>query len=109
MSNQPIGIEYNDELPKLTKLLARVKRPGEFYSRGTLEVPMPRLEIEGVGTIAFPVIAPQAREIIQQSTLAPYGRGEATLVDTSVRNVWQIAPSHLSITGKTWAPTLFDF
>jgi hypothetical protein len=34
---------------------------------------------------------------------APYGRGEETIVDTSVRNVWQIAPGKVKIGGKSWA------
>ena len=34
---------------------------------------------------------------------APYGRGEETIVDTSIRNVWQIAPGKVKVGGKSWA------
>jgi hypothetical protein len=47
--------------------------------------PMLRLDVVGVGTISFPVPELQAREIIRLAERAPYGRGERTVVDTTVR------------------------
>jgi len=102
----PIEIDYNHELDTLAELLASVKRPGSFFASGSIETPMPRLEIEGVGTIAFPVLDSQAKEIVTQAKRAPYGRGEATLVDTRVRKVWQIAPDRIRLGGKGWKKTL---
>jgi hypothetical protein len=31
-----------------------------------------------------------------------YGRGERTILDTSVRRVWQIAAGKIRIAGKSW-------
>ena len=66
-----------------------VRRPGNFYVRGVLETPMPRLEIEGVGVISFPVPDSQIKDMVKHAERAPYGRGGETILDTSVRNAWQ--------------------
>jgi len=50
----PIEAPYNRDLNALEEALAAVERPGDFFVRGTLETPMPRVEIDGVGVIAFP-------------------------------------------------------
>src|SRR3990167_7564708 len=106
MPTASIQVDYNRDLHALAETLAAVKRPGDFYTSGSLEAPMPRLDIEGVGTVSFPVPAVQAREIIRRAVRAPYGRGKDTIVDTRVRKVWQLAPSTVRLGGKNWADTL---
>jgi hypothetical protein len=39
-------------------------------------------------------------------TVPPYGRGEATLVDTDVRRTWQIDADRVHIAGRHWEQTL---
>jgi hypothetical protein len=63
---------------------------------------MPRVEVKGAGTLSFPVPDVQIAAIVRQAERAPYGRGKKTIVDTSVRNVWQIAPGQVEIGGKSW-------
>ena len=70
-----IEVPYNRNLKALEDVLAAVRRPGDFFVGGTLETPMPRLEIHGVGVISFPIPASQIRAMIKQATRAPYGRG----------------------------------
>ncbi len=101
-----IEIEYNQELKALEAILSDVRRPGDFFIAGTIEIPMPRVEVEGVGTLSFPIPRPQIEAMVQHASQAPYGRGEETVVDTSVRNVWQIAPGAIKISGKSWAGNL---
>jgi len=91
----------------LEKVLSKVNRPGDFYAAGSLEAVMPRLEIQGVGVVSFPLPDAQAKDIIRRAEQAPYGRGELTLVDPAVRKVWQIAPGKLKLTGAAWAQTLY--
>ena len=98
-----IEVEYNRELKALEAILSGVKRPGDFFIAGTMEIPMPRVEVKGVGTLSFPIPGPQIEALVKHATQAPYGRGEETIVDTSVRNVWQIAPAAVIISGKSWA------
>ena len=78
-----IEVEYNRELKPLEAILSDVKRPGDFFIAGTMEIPMPRVEVKGVGTLSFPIPGPQIEALVQHATQAPYGRGEETIVDTS--------------------------
>lgn len=66
---------------------------------------MPRVEVEGVGLISFPVPEAQVHQFVQQATRAPYGRGEDTLHDESVRKTWQLPASQVRIGGKPWGRT----
>jgi hypothetical protein len=100
---QYIEIEYNQELKPLEAVLSGVKQPGDFFVCGVIEIPMPRVEVEGAGTLSFPVPDAQIASVVRRAERAPYGRGEETIVDTSVRNVWQIAPEKVKIGGKSWA------
>jgi len=97
-----IKVPYNRDLKTLEDVLAAVRRPGDFFVRGALETPMPRVEIEGVGVISFPIPHSQIQDIIKHAERAPYGRGGETILDTSVRNTWQLAPVNVRIGGKPW-------
>ena len=105
MSHFPVEIEYNLAMEPLEEILAEVERPGDFYGFGSLLAPLPRLEIDGVGTVAFPLSAAQAKELVRAAEQAPYGRGEETIVDTAVRNVWQVALGKIRLGGKGWEET----
>ncbi|MES2707237.1 MAG: 2OG-Fe(II) oxygenase [Verrucomicrobiota bacterium] len=102
MANQPMEIEYARGLESLEKALKAVVRPGSFAVAERMMTAMPRLTVEGVGTVSFPVPAAQAEQLVKAARLAPYGRGEETILDTSVRKVWQISPASVSLGGKGW-------
>lgn len=87
---------------KLADLLTHVRRPGDFYATGTLEMHPPRLEVSGIGPIALPLLPAQAEQIIAIAEHAPYGRGTDTLVDTEVRRTWQLGAEAVRISGEAW-------
>jgi hypothetical protein len=91
----------------LAKLLTKVNRPGDFCAAGTTELFAPSLHVEGVGPIALPVLPAQAASLIATAEPAPYGRGQETVVDPTVRRTWQIAPDRVRIQGRHWQRT-FD-
>ena len=99
-------IIYNTSLQPLADLLDGVKRPGDYFSAGACETPMPSLKVKGAGIVSFPVPPAQARKLMTVAERAPYGRGDQTLVDENVRKVWQISPQKLSIGGKGWERSL---
>jgi hypothetical protein len=107
MPNQSIQVEYHEGLESLEKLLSKVRRFGDFFVQGRLETPLPKLEVDGAGVLSFPVPDAQARQLIAQAERAPYGRGEETILDESVRKVWQLPPAKVRIGGKSW-PGLFE-
>jgi len=98
-----IEVEYNQDLKPLETALSGVKRPGDFFVSGAMEMPMPKVKVQGAGTLSFPVPDAQVAAIVKRAERAPYGRGEKTIVDTSVRKVWQVAPNKVRIDGKSWA------
>lgn len=95
------------ELSALAALLDDVRRPGDYFAIGRVEMPMPTLHVDDVGRISFPVPATQARALIEQAAeRAPYGRGAATVLDENVRRVWQVPPARIQLAGKTWDESL---
>ncbi|NDH53722.1 MAG: 2OG-Fe(II) oxygenase, partial [Betaproteobacteria bacterium] len=99
-------LPYSRSLAPLESLLAGVKRPGGFCVHGALALPMPMVQVDGVGLLSFPLPQAQIAALIAVAERAPYGRGEQTVVDTSVRQVWQIAAAQVRISGKSWAQSL---
>ena len=91
---------------ELAKILSHVDRPGDFYVAGRTALLAPRIAVEGVGPIALPLLAAQAKRLIKVATRAPYGRGAETVTDTRVRRTWQIEATRIAIGGKHWAKTL---
>src|SRR5260370_30863624 len=91
---------------ELAELLSTVQRPGDFFASGRMELLPPRLTVDGVGQIALPLLPVQAEQLIPLAERAPYGRGAATIADTSVRRTWQIGPARVRLDGTHFQATL---
>lgn len=87
---------------RLLKIVKKIQRPTEFCVIGSREIYTPRIEVEGVGQLSFPLLASQAEQLIAKAESAPYGKGEQTLVDTNVRRTWQINKEQVNIEGRYW-------
>ena len=99
-----IDLEYGGNKP-LEDLLGSIDHPGDFCTHRRLFAPMPRLEVEGVGVLSFPVPLAQVRALLAVAERAPYGKGQDTLVDTSVRDCWQIDAVRIRLAGGAWPDT----
>jgi hypothetical protein len=77
---------------QLVRALKAIDRPGTFCTSGGGPSPLPGLEVAGVGPVGLPLTSAQVPELIKRCRQAPYGKGEKTIVDTSVRRVWQLEP-----------------
>ena len=87
--------------------LQSVKRPGSFAAGGTVQLPFPALQISGISEkIGLPINSLQVGKVVEKCSRAPFGRGEDTIVDTSVRNTWQLNPSQFSIGNRAWKKEL---
>ena len=100
-----VNVEYGTDRA-LEELLQSIERPGDFCAHGRMFAPMPRLEVDGAGPLSFPVPEAQVRALIAAAERAPYGKGPDTLVDTSVRDCWQIDSTRVRLSGKAWPDTL---
>lgn len=108
----PEGVKVMSEFAILSfasdfaSCLTTVRRSGDFWVSGTALLGLPSLEVDGVGPIALPLLPLQAEQLISYGDAAPFGRGEATIIDQSVRRSWQIGPGGVHIGGRHWEATL---
>ena len=87
--------------------LNSVKRPGSFAAGGTIQLPIPALQVTGIAEkIGLPINSLQAEKVIEKCSRAPFGRGEDTIVDTSVRCTWQLNPTQFTICNRAWKKEL---
>ena len=93
-------------MTELISLLEKVKSSGTFSVGGMLPPIAPGLKVKGVGNIALPLLEHQARALIELSQQAPFGRGEETIVDTDIRNAWQIPAEDFELTNPQWEEAL---
>ena len=82
-----IAVDYNQSLKPLETLLLRITRGGDFYAAGTIELPMPRVEVDSIGPLSFPIPQDQIDALVRHAQRAPYGKGLDTIIDTAVRKV----------------------
>lgn len=101
-----LDITYADAVGALTGALDGLERPGEYFASGTMEGAPPLLEVDGVGVVSMPVPPEQAGALAAAAGKAPYGRGDETLIDESVRKVRQLGPDKVRLGGKRWPAAL---
>ncbi|OWK36220.1 2OG-Fe(II) oxygenase [Fimbriiglobus ruber] len=87
---------------QLLQALKAVDRPGSFAAAGSGPAPLPGLEVADFGLVGLPLNDAQAKQLKKVCRQAPYGKGEETLVDTSVRRVWQLDADRFSLTNPDW-------
>ena len=99
------NIEYGQDSAEIEELLSSVERPGNYCALGRLFAAMPVVSVDGVGQLSFPVPEGQVRALMSVAERAPYGRGADTVVDTSVRDCWQIDAGKFRLGGSAWPAT----
>ncbi|MDL2358608.1 MAG: 2OG-Fe(II) oxygenase [Pseudomonadota bacterium] len=90
----------------LSDVLSSVRCDGDFYVVGATEIAAPNLSVDGVGLLSLPFQQGQLEQLIASASLAPFGRGVQTIVDTAVRKTWQIDAAHLHFGGRHWQTSL---
>ena len=90
----------------LAGLLGTVRCAGDFYVAGSTEIAPPNVRVDGVGLLSLPFQQGQLEQLIASASLAPFGRGEHTIVDTAVRKTWQIDAAHVHFGGRHWQTSL---
>ncbi|KAI1640477.1 hypothetical protein F4809DRAFT_441552 [Biscogniauxia mediterranea] len=90
-----------DKFALLDRLEA-IRTDGNFAFFDSFEPTDCEITVKGVGLISTPLSAAQAKQIIAQSHLATYGRGNRTVVDTAARNPWGLDPNQFEIGNQRW-------
>ena len=95
----------DERLSRLAELIGSVDRPGDYCASGRLFAPMPRISVRDAGLLSFPVPPAQLDALIAMGDPAPYGRGEETILDRSVRDCLQIGTGEVDLGGRAWDET----
>jgi len=71
-------------------------------------MPLPSLSITDLPDVfvGLPLCKSQANDLIQVASRVPFGKGEQTIVDTSVRCTWQLSPSQFTIGNSDWEESM---
>ena len=71
-------------------------------------MPLPAISLatEPNAILGLPLGEAQAKHLIELASRAPYGKGDKTIVDTSVRCTWQLDPAQFSINNPRWKESL---
>ena len=93
---------FDERLSGLSNLISSIDRPGDYCVHGRFHTPMPRISSQATGVLAFPLQPAQLQELVAVGERAPYGRGEETILDRSVRDCWQISPEQVAVGGDSW-------
>ncbi|HVX13657.1 MAG TPA: 2OG-Fe(II) oxygenase [Pirellulales bacterium] len=91
----------------LTNAIGRAIRSAKFCVAGCLPVVDPGLEVEELGPVDFPLKRGVAKQLIASCRVAPYGKGTRTLVDTKVRNTFELDPKQFRL-GDQWNSAVSD-
>jgi len=87
----------------LDECLSNIKSDGCFALFEALEnPPNPGLHLKSGGLIGLPLSDRDAQAIVAASHQAPFGKGEETLVDTSVRKTWEVSPGDFELKNPAW-------
>ena len=100
---KPVKAEPDTLREDLEECLANIETRGSFSVFGILESPPnPGLCLKNGGQIGLPLSDRDARAIITASHKAPFGKGRQTIVDTKIRNTWEISHDAFQITHPAW-------
>jgi hypothetical protein len=58
--------------------------------------PNPTINIDGMGYLGLPLSEDAAQTLKTHCQLAPFGKGERTIIDKDVRDTWEIDASKVS-------------
>jgi hypothetical protein len=77
----------------LSEAVSQATRSARFCVAGSLPVLDPGLEVDGMGAVELPLKRATAKALVAHCRVAPYGKGTQTLVDTKVRNTFELDPT----------------
>ncbi|KAK0641423.1 hypothetical protein B0T16DRAFT_214481 [Cercophora newfieldiana] len=90
----------------LCEVLNSIKSAGSFAAVGKLgQTTLKPIAVKDVGPVEYPLAEPMARQLIGKARQAPFGKGNKTIVDTSVRNTWELDASQLDLSPE-WDPVI---
>ena len=86
--------------------LAAIQASGTFATRLSAAAADLEIEVEGVGRLGLPVKPRTVRALLEVAQASPFGLGERTVHDPSVRCSLEIPGRRVKIAARRWKPAL---
>ena len=87
---------------QLLNQLNKVEAKGTFVSVGAQKTKSLNIEIKDLGELSFPLNKIQIESIKRFAHHAPFGKGSQTIVDTTVRNCFEIDAEDIILANSNW-------
>lgn len=91
-----------DLAQRLSKGIASAARSQHFCASGIMAKIDPRIDLVGLGPVKLPLKPTAAKRLMAECVQAPYGKGTETLVNTKVRNAFELTPKRFALTNPHW-------
>ncbi|RSL53078.1 hypothetical protein CEP54_010572 [Fusarium duplospermum] len=105
-TSHTLSVGPGDLRDELLQAIENIQVDGTFASSSAVNRLSAGVFVHGVGEIATPLTEFQACQMIAKARQAPYGKGSETIVDTSVRNTWELDPGQFELRDPTWTAQL---
>ncbi|KAK5952122.1 hypothetical protein OHC33_007009 [Knufia fluminis] len=106
---QPLPESFSDIKEELLDALCSLSEEGSFaYTESSPTAPNPGIEVQELGLIGFPLSSRDATALKEKCRLSPFGKGEETLTDPSVRCSYELDSSEFQITNPAWDMFVWD-
>ncbi len=86
----------------ILNILQNLKGSGKFATVGSVPFVLPRLCINDKEEMRFPLSENDVQKLIHFASQAPFGKGHETIVDTEVRNTWEIDAQDIRFHNPRW-------
>lgn len=85
-----------------TSLLGQLQsiQGGTAFHAGTIGKKSHKISIAELGELVFPLNKIQTDALIRAAHVAPFGKGNETLVDETVRKTWEIDANDLDVSDE---------
>lgn len=105
-----IGLDDEEDMKaELKDLLDEFTSNGSFAAFHTYQSYVnPGLDIEGFGPVGLPLTPTDAESIARFCKQSPFGKGDKTLVDTSVRRSWELDTTQFQCRNPAWKSYLAE-
>jgi hypothetical protein len=87
-----MAMKIADLAQRLSKGIASAARSQHFYASGIMAKIDPRIDVVGLGPVKLPLKPTAAKRLMAECVQTPYGKGTETLVNTKVRNAFELTP-----------------
>lgn len=82
---------------------------GKFAHSSVLAgAPSPCIHVDGMGLVPLPLSPTDAQTLRAHAKQAPFGHGDQTVIDTAVRNTWEIPGDAVTFTNPAWGEFMVD-